>query len=142
VSAGVMADQLRRLANERAGHTLCKHCNGTGNELYSMYRACPECGGNGIAERFGRHPALIRRLALCREWNLRRRALRMTSWPGWKDEARLRLSYWLGISHWFTDNRDRCCRCDALPSDVDFEMLRIGPRRAEWHGHQKLRDGR
>ena len=26
---------------------LCKHCSGTGNELFSMYRKCPKCNGTG-----------------------------------------------------------------------------------------------
>lgn len=25
----------------------CEWCNGTGNELYAMYRRCPKCGGTG-----------------------------------------------------------------------------------------------
>ena len=30
------------------GKELCKKCDGTGNEFYSMYRKCKDCGGNGI----------------------------------------------------------------------------------------------
>ena len=37
------SDEVRRRENERAGHTLCEHCRGTGNELYSMYRTCQHC---------------------------------------------------------------------------------------------------
>jgi DnaJ-class molecular chaperone len=28
----------------------CERCDGTGNELYSMYRQCQACGGNGISK--------------------------------------------------------------------------------------------
>lgn len=28
----------------------CKRCAGTGNELYSMYRKCQACGGNGVSK--------------------------------------------------------------------------------------------
>lgn len=27
---------------------LCKECGATGNEMYSMYRACAACGGKGV----------------------------------------------------------------------------------------------
>ena len=27
---------------------ICTWCHGTGNEFYSMYRECPECGGQGV----------------------------------------------------------------------------------------------
>lgn len=52
---GILADQRRRnenLAKIAADPTLllCLNCDGTGNEFYSMYRACPECGGSGLVE--------------------------------------------------------------------------------------------
>lgn len=31
------------------GKTLCSRCEGTGNELFSMYKACEDCGGSGEA---------------------------------------------------------------------------------------------
>ena len=30
------------------GKELCERCDGTGNELYSMYRKCKDCNGSGI----------------------------------------------------------------------------------------------
>ena len=30
---------------------LCKRCNGTGNELFSMYRKCSMCNGMGYLEK-------------------------------------------------------------------------------------------
>ena len=42
-------DEWRRIENEEAGHKLCSRCQGTGNELLAMYRACKDCGGSGIA---------------------------------------------------------------------------------------------
>ena len=40
-------DVRTRNKNIDLGHKLCKRCEGTGNELYSMYRACPLCRGTG-----------------------------------------------------------------------------------------------
>lgn len=31
------------------GDPPCKRCDGTGNELFSMYRRCSDCGGTGAA---------------------------------------------------------------------------------------------
>jgi len=42
-------DFLSRNENVVAGNKLCERCDGTGNELMSMYRACQKCGGNGRA---------------------------------------------------------------------------------------------
>lgn len=28
----------------------CKRCDGTGNELYSMYKQCQACGGDGVSK--------------------------------------------------------------------------------------------
>ena len=36
--------------NIDAERVLCKHCEGTGNELYSMYRECPKCNGKGYVD--------------------------------------------------------------------------------------------
>ena len=30
------------------GDPPCKRCDGTGNELFSMYRRCSDCGGSGV----------------------------------------------------------------------------------------------
>jgi len=40
-------DYQHKNDNIKAGVKLCKHCGGTGNELYSMYRKCPKCNGTG-----------------------------------------------------------------------------------------------
>lgn len=42
-------DFFRRNDNVRAGKKLCKRCNGTGNELYSMYSRCQACDGDGVS---------------------------------------------------------------------------------------------
>lgn len=44
----IRMDYARRNANIEAGAALCDRCDGTGNELYSMWRRCPECAGSGI----------------------------------------------------------------------------------------------
>ncbi len=41
-------DVLTRNENIDKGKTLCKRCEGTGNELFSMYRKCTDCNGTGI----------------------------------------------------------------------------------------------
>lgn len=43
-------DYERRNNNVKAGRKLCKRCDGTGNEFYSMYSKCLKCGGDGIAK--------------------------------------------------------------------------------------------
>ena len=51
MNAGIESDRRRREENIRtlaAGWMLCLNCDGTGNEFYSMYRACPECNGSGV----------------------------------------------------------------------------------------------
>ncbi len=40
-------DAFQRDQNVKNNHTLCKRCSGTGNELFSMYRTCTDCGGTG-----------------------------------------------------------------------------------------------
>ena len=52
VSIGISGDQQRSWASKRKvaanpDLSLCEWCDGTGNEFYSMYRECPECGGSG-----------------------------------------------------------------------------------------------
>lgn len=122
MSAGVWQDQQVRLANEKAGWKLCGRCKGTGNELYSMYRACSGCGGSG---QTGEPPLRVR---FERWWRQKRRTYRDRNWRSWLHWL---ASYYVGIGHWFRDGRDNCRHCDARPSDVDFEMRRMGPFRAE-----------
>ena len=40
-------DVLVRNENTKRGRTLCEKCQGTGNQLYSMYQACEDCNGTG-----------------------------------------------------------------------------------------------
>jgi len=40
-------DYETRNENVREGRKLCGRCNGTGNEMFSMFRLCEECLGNG-----------------------------------------------------------------------------------------------
>ncbi len=52
---GILGDQQRKAENVKQVASdptliLCDHCEGTGNEFYSMYRACPKCGGGGMIE--------------------------------------------------------------------------------------------
>lgn len=44
-------DNNIRNENIDAGKPLCEHCDGTGNELLSMYRSCPICKGTGVAPK-------------------------------------------------------------------------------------------
>jgi len=41
-------DYQRRNENVVKGLDLCERCDGTGNELYSMYKKCSQCSGTGI----------------------------------------------------------------------------------------------
>lgn len=43
------AENMRQVAVDPS-LILCKRCDGTGNELFSMYRACEDCGGIGVME--------------------------------------------------------------------------------------------
>jgi len=43
----IVNDEKIRFDNIKAGRELCKRCDGTGNEVFSMYRRCTECGGRG-----------------------------------------------------------------------------------------------
>ncbi len=46
-----MTDKQRAAENTYNGHTLCKRCNGTGNQLLSMHQKCEACAGTGIGEK-------------------------------------------------------------------------------------------
>jgi len=37
----------RQACIERYGWRDCERCEGTGNELFSMYRCCSDCHGSG-----------------------------------------------------------------------------------------------
>ena len=56
MSAGIESDNQRRRENQalledgRDDLRLCERCEGTGNEFYSRYRACADCGGKGLIE--------------------------------------------------------------------------------------------
>lgn len=43
-------DYIRLDDNKRLNKPLCDHCEGTGNELLSMYRKCPKCNGTGVQQ--------------------------------------------------------------------------------------------
>jgi DnaJ-class molecular chaperone len=47
--AGIKADEYRKAQLEAEYKWPCKRCEGTGNELYAMYRRCQDCGGSGEA---------------------------------------------------------------------------------------------
>lgn len=125
-------DGERRRANEAAGHSLCEHCNGTGNELYAMYRACPECGGDGITLKYGALSPLMRALMHRRDRRRHEKAMKAYREPrDLRLSFRCWLSYWFGIGQYFHDKRDECWRCEAVPSDVEFAFRRVGRRKAE-----------
>lgn len=42
-------DYKTRNKNIIGGWELCERCDGTGNELFSMYRQCEDCQGSGRA---------------------------------------------------------------------------------------------
>ncbi len=44
----VRTDYFRRNENIENGAVLCENCDGTGNELMSMYHKCPKCEGVGV----------------------------------------------------------------------------------------------
>ena len=46
---GKYTDDMVRLANHKSGYPLCRRCDGTGNEFYSMFRECQTCEGSGVA---------------------------------------------------------------------------------------------
>ena len=45
----IQRDYLIRNENIKNGEPLCLRCSGTGNELFSMYRKCTVCKGNGTS---------------------------------------------------------------------------------------------
>ena len=47
---GIIQDTRKHNDNVRSGKKLCPNCEGTGNQMYSMYQACEECKGTGIKE--------------------------------------------------------------------------------------------
>lgn len=47
VHPGILNDQLRAALIPKDER--CERCDGTGNELYAMYRQCSDCGGSGKA---------------------------------------------------------------------------------------------
>ena len=120
-------DLIRQRDNRRAGHTLCDRCEGTGNELFSMFKACSDCGGSVIKVWHGERSALVRRYL---DWRSRRR-LRAERPFNLNSAVRWRLSRWFGIGDWFADPKDACCRCGVWPSDCDFGLRRVRPFRAE-----------
>ena len=46
--AGIEQDRARKADNVAAGRTLCRRCDGTGNQLYAMFQTCFDCGGSGV----------------------------------------------------------------------------------------------
>lgn len=125
-------DGQRRRENEAAGHTLCGRCEGMGNELYAMYRSCTECGGSGVAAKYGELTALGRWWAERRERVARKRQERKYRPPrDWKVEIAWRLSRWFGIGQCFHGSKDQCRHCETWASDADYEVRRVGPFRIE-----------
>jgi len=45
----IQRDYLIRNENVKNRKPLCLRCSGTGNELFSMYRKCIVCKGNGTS---------------------------------------------------------------------------------------------
>ncbi len=43
-----------RNKNIKNGKKLCKRCDGTGNEFFSMYKRCTKCFGTGVANAIER----------------------------------------------------------------------------------------
>lgn len=48
IAPHMRVDYVKRNGNVEKGKTLCPRCDGTGNELFSMYRRCSKCNGTGI----------------------------------------------------------------------------------------------
>ena len=49
-------DVQRHNDNVSAGRTLCSRCEGTGNELYSMWKKCTDCAGLGYIKEPAAQP--------------------------------------------------------------------------------------
>jgi len=45
----IAGDFATRNANVKNDLKLCRRCDGTGNQLFSMYQKCENCGGTGIS---------------------------------------------------------------------------------------------
>src|ERR1700761_7530013 len=111
-------DEVLRRENEKAGHTLCANCGGTGNELYAMYSPCSECGGNGIAVKYGELSSLARWWAERRDRRERKRLERKYAAPrDWNLEIRRRLSRWFAIGQCF-GGLEEGHRCHAPAADI------------------------
>ncbi len=41
-------DEITRSINIFRGNPICERCTGSGNELFSMFRKCSDCGGDGV----------------------------------------------------------------------------------------------
>ena len=51
---GLHREQALQDVAESQGHLmLCIRCDGTGNELYSMFKLCSDCDGVGVYEKEG-----------------------------------------------------------------------------------------
>lgn len=46
-----ISDYKTKANNIKGGNDLCPRCDGTGNELFSMYRECKACEGTGIENK-------------------------------------------------------------------------------------------
>ena len=44
----IRMDYQIRNQNVQEGNTLCKWCNGTGNQFFYTYSDCPQCNATGI----------------------------------------------------------------------------------------------
>lgn len=44
-------DAYRAILNKASGFTVCDNCEGTGNQLLSMYQECEKCSGYGNLEK-------------------------------------------------------------------------------------------
>jgi hypothetical protein len=134
-------DYAQQRQNREAGHALCARCNGTGNELLSMYRTCEECGGSGVAVRFGALSSFGKWRAERQEERERKRLARKYRAPrDWKLEIQWRLSRWLGIGQCFHGSKDTCRHCEVWAHDVDYEVRRVGPFRCECIDRQMCRE--
>ena len=50
----IAMDYQRRNQNLLEKNELCKRCDGTGNEMYNLYRECTDCFGSGIGQELDR----------------------------------------------------------------------------------------
>lgn len=47
VHPSMRTDYATRNENLQNGKALCENCDGTGNNMFYMYQACPKCNGRG-----------------------------------------------------------------------------------------------